>query len=422
MKSRTRREFGCLTGAMVLAGLGSRLAASEAKARVVVVGGGIGGATAAKYLADSARTIKVTLVEPKPDYTTCFFSNLYLAGLCSLESLTHGYDMLAQRHGIDVIHDSATAVDPVAKTVGLKSGRKLPYDRVVVAPGIAFNYAALAGYDETATQVIPHAWNAGPQTQLLRRQLESMEDGGVFVLVVPPNPFRCPPAPYERASLVAHYFKQQKPRSSILILDAKDSFNAQDLFLDAWERHYRGMIEWLPAQFTGGIKAIDVKERSVKTASDTFKAAVANVIPPQMAGRFAQQIGLVDQSSWCPVDPITFESKLQPGIHVVGDATSAGDMPKSAFVANSQAKACAFAIAAALTGSERPPPHLFNSCYTFLSPDDAVSNAVSFKPAAGTIKIVDNFISQVRESAETRRRAAREAQSWYAAFTRDTFG
>ncbi|MEH2541456.1 sulfide dehydrogenase [flavocytochrome c] flavoprotein subunit [Bradyrhizobium sp. AZCC 1577] len=422
MKSRTRREFGCLTGAMVLAGLGPRLAAGEAKAKVVVVGGGIGGATAAKYLAASARTIEVTLVEPKPRYTTCFFSNLYLAGLCSLESLTHGYETLAQRYGINVIHDSVTAVDPVGKTVGLKNGPKLPYDRVVVAPGIAFNYEALAGYDEAATQIIPHAWNAGPQTQLLRRQLENMEDGGVFVLVAPPNPFRCPPAPYERASLVAYYFKQHKPRSRILILDAKDSFNSQDLFLDAWERHYRGMIEWLPAQFTGGIKAIDVKERSVKTASETFKAAVANIIPPQMAGQFAQQNGLVDQSGWCPIDPITFESKLQPGIHVVGDASSAGDMPKSAFVANSQAKACAFAITAALTTSERQPPHLFNTCYTFLSRDDAVSNAVSFKPAAGTIKIIDNFVSQVQESVETRHRTAREAQSWYAAFTRDTFG
>jgi sulfide dehydrogenase [flavocytochrome c] flavoprotein chain len=422
MKSWTRREFGRSAGAMVLAGLGPRSAASEAKAKVVVVGGGIGGATAAKYLAASARTIEITLVEPKPNHTTCFFSNLYLAGLCSLESLTHGYETLAQRYGINVIHDSVAAVDPVIKSVGLKSGQKLPYDRVVVAPGIAFNYEALAGYDEAATQVIPHAWNAGLQTQLLRRQLESMEDGGVFVLVAPPNPFRCPPAPYERASLVAYYFKQHKPRSRILILDAKDSFNAQDLFLDAWERHYRGMIEWLPAQFTGGIKAIDVKERSVKTASETFKAAVANVIPPQMAGQFAQQNGLVDQSGWCPIDPITFESKLQPGIHVVGDATGAGDMPKSAFVANSQAKACAFAIAAALTGSERQSPHLFNTCYTFLSPDDAVSNAISFKPAAGTIKIVDNFVSQVQESAETRRRAAREAQSWYSAFTRDTFG
>jgi sulfide dehydrogenase [flavocytochrome c] flavoprotein chain len=188
MKSPTRREFGCLTGAMVLAGLGPRLASSEVRARVVVVGGGIGGATAAKYLAANARTIEVTLVEPKPNYTTCFFSNLYLAGLCSLESLTHGYTTLAQRNGINVIRDSVTAIDPVAKTVGLKSGPKLPYDRVVVAPGIAFNYGAIAGYDEAATQDIPHAWNAGPQTQLLRRQLESMEDGGVFVL--PARPIR----------------------------------------------------------------------------------------------------------------------------------------------------------------------------------------------------------------------------------------
>ena len=387
-----------------------------------MIGGGVGGATVAKYLAASAKTLAVTLVEPKPHYTTCFFSNLYLAGLRSFESLTHGYETLAQRYGINVIHDSVAAIDPVAKTVGLKSGPKLPYDRVVVAPGIAFKYDALAGYDEAATQVIPHAWNAGPQTKLLRQQLESMEDGGVFVLVAPPNPFRCPPAPYERASLVACYFKQYKPHSRILILDAKDSFNSQDLFLDAWERHYRGMIEWLPAQFTGGIKAIDVRERSVKTASDTFKAAVANVIPPQMAGQFAQQIGLADQSGWCPIDPMTFESKLQPGVHIVGDATSAGDMPKSAFVANSQAKACAFAIAASLTGSARFRPHLFNSCYTFLAPDDAVSNAISFEPVAGTIKIAHSFVSKVEESAETRRRAARDAESWYAAFTHDTFG
>ena len=422
MKPRTRREFGCLTAAMALAALGPRLAASEAKARVVVVGGGIGGATVAKYLAASARIIEVTLVEPKLHYTTCFFSNLYLAGLRSFESLVHGYETLARRYGINVIHDSATAVDRVAKTVELKSGRKLPYDRVVVSPGIAFNYDALAGYDEAATQVIPHAWSAGPQTRLLRRQLQSMEDGGVFVLVAPPNPFRCPPAPYERASLVASYFKQHKPHAKILILDAKDSFNSQDLFLDAWDRHYQGMIEWLPTEFTGGIKAIDVRGRSVKTASETFKAAVANVIPPQTAGQLAQQIGLADQSGWCPVDPMTFESKLQPGIHVVGDATSAGDMPKSAFVANNQAKACAFAIAASLTGSARFAPHLFNSCYTFLAPDDAVSNAISFEPVAGTIKIAHSFVSRVGESAEIRRRAAREAEGWYDAFAHDTFG
>jgi NADPH-dependent 2,4-dienoyl-CoA reductase/sulfur reductase-like enzyme len=249
-----------------------------------------------------------------------------------------------------------------------------------------------------------------------------MENGGVFVLVAPPDPFRCPPGPYERASLIAYYFKQYKPRAKILILDAKDSFFEQDLFQDAWDRHYPGMIEWLPGQFTGGIKAVDVKGRSVRTASDTFKATVANIIPPQMAGQLAQQAGLADRSGWCPVDPVTFESKLQPGVHVVGDATSAGDMPKSAFAANSQAKVCAFAIAAALTRSERLAPHLFNTCFTFLAPDDAVSDAISFKSTAGTIKISDIFISKVGENADTRRQAVREANGWYAAFTHDLFG
>jgi NADPH-dependent 2,4-dienoyl-CoA reductase/sulfur reductase-like enzyme len=269
---------------------------------------------------------------------------------------------------------------------------------------------------------MPHAWNAGSQSELLRRQLESMEDGGVFVLVVPPDPFRCPPAPYERASLVAYYFKQYKPRAKILILDAKDTFKAQDLFEDAWARHYPGMIEWLPAQFTGGVKAVDVKARSVLTAGDTFKAAVANVIPEQTAGDLARQAGLADRSGWCPVDPVTFESTLQPGIHLVGDAIIGGDMPKSAFSANSQAKACAFAIAASLSGSPLFPPHLFNSCYTFFAPDDAFSNAINFKPEAGKIKAVITLLNKVGESAEIRRRAAHQAVGWYAAFTRDLFG
>ena len=169
-------------------------------------------------------------------------------------------------------------------------------------------------------EIMPHAWNGGPQTKLLRQQLESMEDGGAFVIVAPPNPFRCPPGPYERASLVAYYFKQFKPKSKILILDAKDSFFEQDLFQDAWTRHYPGMIEWLPGQFTGGVKSVDVKDLSVKTEAETFKAAVVNFIPPQMAGELAQQAGLADQSGWCPIDPTTFELKLQPGIHIVGDA------------------------------------------------------------------------------------------------------
>ena len=422
MNCWTRRQFGYLAGAACLTGLAPRVARSQAKSRVVVIGGGIGGATVARYLAAGAGTIEVTLVEPKLRYATCFFSSLYLAGMRSFESLTHGYETLAQRYGINVIHDAAATIDPVAKTVALKGGSKLPYDRLVLAPGIAFKFGAIEGYDQAATEIMPHAWIAGPQTELLRRQLESMEDGGLFLIVAPPNPFRCPPGPYERASLVAYYFKQFKPKSKILILDAKDSFFGQELFQDAWARHYPGMIEWLPRQFTGGIKAVDVKHLSVETEGETFKAAVVNFIPPQMAGELTQQAGLADQSGWCPIEPTSFESKLQPGIHIIGDAINSGEMPKSAFLANSQAKVCAFAIAAALTGSDRFAPHLFNTCFTFLAADDAVSDAIAFEPTEGTIKISEILISQVGEDAERRRQVVQAANGWYAAFTHDVFG
>jgi sulfide dehydrogenase [flavocytochrome c] flavoprotein chain len=418
----TRRKFGCFAGATCVAAFSARAARGQARGRVVVVGGGIGGATVARYLAASAATLDVTLVEPKERYTTCFFSNFYLAGLRSLESLSHGYERLAEQYGINVLHDTVTAIDPVAKTVALQGGGRLSYDRAVIAPGIAFKFGAIEGYDEAATQVMPHAWNAGPQTKLLRQQLESMEDSGVFLIAAPPDPFRCPPGPYERACLVAHYFKQFKPRAKIMILDAKDTFFEQDLFQDAWNRYYPGMIEWLPGQFTGGVKSIDVKARAIKTASETFKVSVANIIPPQMAGELAQRAGLADQSGWCPVDPMTFESRLQSGIHVVGDAISGGEMPKSAFATNSQAKVCAFAIAAELTGVEQSAPHLFNTCFTVLAPNDAVSDSINLKPVAGSIKINDIFISQVGESDELRRDVARTADGWYAAFTHDVFG
>jgi len=422
MKCWTRRKFGYFAGATCLAALVPRVAGSQVAARVVVIGGGVGGATVAKYLAASATMFEVTLIEPMPRYTTCFFSNLYLAGLRSLESLTHGYETLAQKYGIKVVHDSVMAINPVGKTVTLEGGQKLLYDRVVLAPGIAFKYGSIEGYDETATQIMPHAWTAGPQTKLLRQQLESMDDGGVFVLVAPPDPFRCPPGPYERASLIAYYFKQYKPRAKILILDAKDSFFEQDVFQDGWNRHYPGMIEWLPGQFTGGIQAVDAKGRLVKTAGETFKADVANVIPAQEAGQLAQKAGLADQSGWCPIDPMTFESKLQPGIHVIGDAAKAGNMAKSAFASNSQAKVCAFAILAALTGSERFAPHLFNTCFTFLASDDAVTSVISYRAEPETIRIDDIFVSKVGENPETRRKAVREADGWYAAFTHDVFG
>jgi NADPH-dependent 2,4-dienoyl-CoA reductase/sulfur reductase-like enzyme len=416
MTQLTRRGF---LGAAATA-LAAPRALGQGMARVVVIGGGAGGATAARTLAASG--IEVTLVEPKRRYLTCFFSNHYLAGLGTRDGLGHGYEALARMPHLNIIHDTVAAIDPEARAVTLAQGTKLPYDRLVLAPGIDYAFEALEGHSAEAAEIMPHAWMAGPQSGLLRRQLESMADGGVFIIVVPSDPFRCPPAPYERASLVAHYFKQMKPRSKILILDAKDNFKGQDLFEDAWARHYPGMIEWLPKQFTGGVTGIDATSLTIKTAGGSFKADVANVIPKQMAGGLARQAGLADRSGWCPIDPETFESKLHPGIHLVGDAIIGGDMPKSAFSANSQAKACAFAIAAALNRSDRFAYPLFNTCYTFLAPDDAYSNAISFRPEAGKLKAVKTLVSKVGESPETRRRNAAQAADWYAAFTRDLFG
>ncbi|MGF6175136.1 FCSD flavin-binding domain-containing protein [Ensifer sp. 4252] len=421
MTDWTRRQICGVAGGVLATVATPHVGRSQNGPRVVVIGGGIGGATVARYLGD-LRTVDVTLVEPKRRYITCFFSNLYLAGLRSLTSLTFGFEALVERHGVKVIHQAATAVDPDTKTVTLQSGEKLVYDRLVVAPGIAFASGTIGNYDASTAEVMPHAWNAGPQSELLRRQLESMEDGGVFVIVAPPNPFRCPPAPYERASLVAYYFKQFKPRSKIIVVDAKDSFSGQELFQESWGRHYPGMIEWLPSQFTGAVKAVDVAARLVVTEGETFNAAVANVIPAQKAGLIAEQAGLTDVSGWCPVDPVTFESTLRPGIHVVGDAIVGGDMPKSAFSANSQAKACAFAIAAAFRGSQHFPPHLFNSCYTFMAPDDAFTNAITFAAEDGKIKATRTFMSKLGESPEVRRRTAHQAVGWYSAFTTDVFG
>jgi NADPH-dependent 2,4-dienoyl-CoA reductase/sulfur reductase-like enzyme len=418
MTACTRRALGGLAGALCLPAIAARAAAPE----VVVIGGGAGGATAARYLAMAQPPVRVTLIEPKPRTTTCYFSNLYLAGLRSIESLTHGYTTLTERYGIRVVQDRASAIDAVAKAVRLEGGGTLRYDRLVLAPGIDFREGAIPGYDEAATQAMPHAWMAGPQTVLLRRQLEAMADGGVFVIAAPADPFRCPPGPYERASLVAAYFRAHKPRSRILILDAKDAFFEQDLFEDAWRRHYPGMIEWLPAQFLGAIESVDPASRSIRTANQTFRADVANVIPPQQAASLARKAGLADASGWCPVDPATFESTRQPGVHVVGDAASTGEMPKSAYAANSQAKVCAFAIAAALTGAEAARPFLYNTCYTMLAPDDAVSDAISFRIEAGRTKIAKIAFSELAETPAVRAQAVREGDAWYEAFTRDIYG
>ena len=285
----TRRRFGAAAGAAALAGIAAPSIAAAA-ARLVIVGGGPAGATVARYLSQVSPKTQVTLVEAESRYHTCFFSNLYLSGLRSFDSLSHGYDALQAKHGVTIVHDTATAIDATARRISLASGGGLDYDRLVVAPGIAFRWSAIEGLDEPASQAMPHAWRGGAQVQLLRRQIEAMDDGGLFLMSIPPDPFRCPPGPYERVSMVACYFKREKPRSKILVLDSKNSFPKQELFQDAWNRLYPGMVEWLPMDFHGGMIG-RCRRANVAVASETFTCSVADVIPPHTAGTHRARSG-----------------------------------------------------------------------------------------------------------------------------------
>lgn len=422
----SRRRFGKLAVAAGFAAasgpvFGRRLALAQARPRVIVIGGGPGGATAAKLLAAS-RDIQVTLVEANPAYTSCYFGNHYLAGFRSLESLTHGYAALAQAHDVRVIHDRAVEIDPVGKTVRLRDGGALPYDRLIAAPGIEIKFDAIPGYDEAAAEAMPHAWELGSQIQRLKQQLLAMEDGGTFVIAPPPDPARCPPGPYERVSMVARYLTQKKPRSKIVILDAKDKFAEQKLFEDGWVRFYPDMIEWLPAEFTGGVSAVDAKSMQVMTEDETFDAAVANIIPPQQAGRIAQRAGLADESGWCPVDPATLASRLQPDIHLVGDAIIPGDMPKSATSAHSQAAVCALAVQSALSGKAVSAPGFDSACWSLIAADHAVRVGGRYHATDARIAKTTTFISQSDEDDGIRAATAREAEAWLASFSRDVFG
>ena len=357
-----------------------------------------------------------------PRYTTCFFSNLYLAGWRDFASLTHGYDGL-EAAGVEVTHSRATGVDPAAKQVQLEDNRALAYDRLVVAPGVDFDYGSIAGYDAAAAEIMPHAWKAGPQTQLLRRQLEAMQDGGLFVIAAPPDPYRCPPGPYERASLVASYLSQAKPRSKVLILDAKDKFSKQPLFEEAWNTHYKGMVEWVPGEFGGKVAAVDPRAMTLTSASgDVHRADVANVIPRQAAGHIAHDAGLADASGWCPIVPASMASQKQPDIYVLGDASIASAMPKSAFSANSQAKVAAMTIRAELGGSPTFPARYRNTCWSSLAPDDTVKIGASYRPGKDKIESFDPFISNVGESGDVRMANRKEADAWYDSITADIFG
>jgi sulfide dehydrogenase [flavocytochrome c] flavoprotein chain len=396
---------------------------SRAMGRVVVIGGGAGGATCARHLAKESReALAVTLVEEQSSYTTCFYSNLYLAGWRNFDSITHGYEGL-EAAGVKRVQGRAVGIDPVGKSVRLESGDTIAYDKLVVAPGIDLNYRSVGAYSEDAARAMPHSWKAGAQTRLLRNQLEAMPDGGLFVITVPAEPYRCPPGPYERASLVAHYFTQAKPKSKVLILDAKDTFSKQALFEEAWNTYYEGMVEWVPGAFGGTVTSVDPEAMTITTgAGDIHKAAVANIVPAQEAGRIAHEAGLVDGSGWCPIMPASMRARNQPDIYVLGDAAIASPMPKSAFAANSQAKVVAMTIRSELTGSRAFPARYRNTCWSSLAPEDTVKIGASYEPGEGRFESADPFISKVGESRDVRRANRKEADAWYDSLTADIFG
>jgi sulfide dehydrogenase [flavocytochrome c] flavoprotein chain len=426
MSKVTRRELGRLAGGGLAAGAAAGLfptgVIGQARPRVVVIGGGPGGGTAAKYIAmESDGAIDVTLVEPQRQYTTCFYSNLYLGGLWPFEGLVHDYETMAARHGVRVVHDLATGVDHDARTVRLWGGDELSYDRLVVAPGIDFRWDAIEGYGAEAAAVMPHSYKAGPQTRLLKSQLEAMEDGGTFLLSAPPMPYRCPPGPYERICMIAWYFKSHKPNSKILVLDSKGSFSKQALFTEAWNTYYPGMIEWIPAELGGAVEAVDLDEMVVVADGERHRVDVANIIPPQRAGRIAEVAGLTDETGWCPVVPETFASPLVDDTFVLGDATIATEMPKSAFSANSQAKVVAMTVRHELTGSRAFPPRFRNTCWSSVADGDAVKIGANYRPTEERLEAFEGFISETGESGQLRRETREEADAWYAGITEDIF-
>jgi len=397
-------------------------AASHGKPRVVVVGGGAGGATAARYIAkDSDGEIDVILIEPTKTYYTCFFSNLVIGGFRDIESIAHSYGTLAREYGVNVVHDWAVGVDRDAKSVALAGGGSVAYDKLILGPGIDFIDGSVPGWDVTAQNVMPHAYKAGSQTELLKAQVMAMPEGGTFVMVAPPNPFRCPPGPYERVSMVAHALKQGNPTAKIIIADPKENFSKQGLFEEGWEQHYPGMITRIGPDFGGENVTVNPDEMTVDIDGEVIKAAACNVIPAQKAGRIAELAG-VTEGNWAPVNPTDMSSKADPDIYVLGDAAAQGDMPKSGFSANSQAKVCANAVRGALTDARVFPAKYANTCWSLIAAEDGVKVGAAYEPTEEKIASVDSFISQNDEDAATRAATYRESLGWYDGITADMFG
>jgi len=410
MDRRSFTRFMAVGAGTALAG-GAPAVLAGARPRVVIIGGGFGGATLARYLRLWDPGIEVVMIERQRQFVSCPMSNLVLSGDRTLEQNVHGYEALARR-GVTLLRADVETVDHARREVVLAGAQRVFYDRLVLSPGIDFLWDTVAGMNETvAGSRVPHAWKAGPQTTLLRSQLEAMEDGGTYILSIPKGPYRCPPGPYERVSLVASYFKRSKPRSRVLVLDANPEIvSKKGLFMKAWSELYPGIVDY---QANAAVVEVDPAAGVVRTDFDSHQGQVLNVIVPHGAGRIAHQAGVVNvDKRWAGIDFRTYESTAVPGIHVIGDATSAAPTPKSAHTANNQAKICASALIAALRGSEPTEvPVSANTCYSFVSPTEAVHVAAVYRYDIGKRALVTAEgtagVSAARSEAE-----AAYARAW----------
>lgn len=417
----SRRNF-LVSATAAAATLSSPLVnAMSGKPRVVVIGGGAGGATAARYIAkDSKGAIDVTLVEPTRKYYTCFFSNLYLGGFKTIDDIGHSYGGLAA-NGVNVVHDWAIGVDREKKTVTLAGGSTLKYDKLILSPGIDFVDMSVPGWDVSAQNAMPHAYKAGSQTELLKAQLAAMPAGGVFAMVAPPNPYRCPPGPYERVSMVAHYLKNNNPTAKIIVADPKPKFSKMALFQEGWAEHYDGMIDWIGDDFGGGNVSVDPNAMTLTIDGEVNKVDVCNVIPAMKAGKIAEIAGVTD-GNWAPVNAADMSTKADADVYVLGDASQQGDMPKSGFSANSQAKVCANAVRGALTGSKVFPARFSNTCWSLIDTNDGVKVGATYEATPEKIAKIDGFISKTGETSEVRKATYEESEGWYSGITTDMFG
>lgn len=402
---------------------------AQTAGRLVVVGGGFGGASATRFARIRHPNIDVTLIEPQEAFITCPYGNLLLGGQRTLPQIAHSYDRLKAR-GVKVVRNFAEGIDAGAKSVRVGGGTTIAYDKLILSPGIGIRWGALAGYDEAAAQVFPHAWlgGDGSQINLLRRQLEALPDGGVVGLAIPANPFRCPPGPYERISMIASYLKKAKPKSKILALDAKETFSKQGLFLDGWKELYGDLIEWVSLPKDGKVVRVDTKDRVFETEfGQKHKVDVGNVIPPQSAAKIAVDAGLTNETGWVPVDPRTFEAIKAQHIHVIGDANIGQPMPKSGYIANSTSKQAVAAAVAALTGQPTPAdPVYYNTCYSHVGDEYGISVVGIFRPADKGFAETPNSggvspRGPLADLRDQRRQEALQADAWYASIVADAF-